>query len=695
MTKPPGTCRALCIAAATALFLSAAYGQTAFRYFYDGNGQLFRVLDSSGNLVEYDYDASGNPTALRRSMVAQGSLAILNIVPQRGSPNSTVTIYGQNFSSSAAGDTVMFNGVAATVISASSTTLVVQAPNGVTTGPVSVAVGGNTVTSGTLDFTVPNLPTITSMSPAVGYDGQTVTVNVQGTNLTDASFGFQGAGGIGVSNVSITGATQASFTATIPQVGGNFVLVASNDFGPSSSVATAANTFRVFLPAGENYTSVLLAVFNTYIPPGTEPGVPAGSNAATETLSVFNGNIPPGTEPGVPAGSNAAIQTFSTFNGSIPPGTEPGVPAGSNAATETLSVFNGYVQPGTEPGVPAGSNAAFQLFSANNSATGVQSAPMISMSPSGRSAAALPSGTGTAAIASTLVAGQTVEIDIDSPTGFMPGLQFRVNGAILASSVTGSLKTYFTVPYGVGSLTLQATGQTASGQEVDSAPAQISVTLDRGLTIAGRVVDGDGRPLPSVPLTWQANGLAAEYYRFNQQLGGIPDLTGLQPARTGYVSALNYPNPQQVFGQDPMGVGLGQSYAVRFSGKLAIALAGVYQFQLSAHLGAQLRIDGQAVTDTSGGVASTPLTAGQHDVEVVYYESSGAAAVQLLWTPPGGVPGVVPPEALSFVASAGTAAIAGAGGHFQVIVPAALGGIQVSIATAQGAIGQGSVVLDQ
>jgi YD repeat-containing protein len=686
----------LCIAAATALFLSAAYGQEAFRYFYDGNGQLFRVLDSSGNLVEYDYDASGNPTAVRRSAVAQGSLAILNIVPQRGSANSTVTIYGQNFSSTAAGDTVMFNGVAATVISASSTTLVVQAPNGVTTGPVSVAVGGNTVTSGTLNFTVPNLPTITSMSPAVGYDGQTVTVNVQGTNLTDgASFVFQGAGGIGVTNVSITGATQASFTATIPQVGGNFVLVATNDFGPSSSVATAANTFRVFLPAGENYTSVRLAVFNTYIPPGTEPGVPAGSNAATETLSVFNGNIPPGTEPGVPAGSNAAMQTFSTFNGFIPPGTEPGVPAGSNAAIETLSVFNGYVQPGTEPGVPAGSNAAFQLFSANNSATGVQSVPMISMSPPGRSAAALASGTGTAAIVGTLVAGQTVEIDIGSPAGFMPGLQFRVNGAELASSVTGWLKTYFTVPYGVSSLTLQATGQTATGQEVDSAPAQISVTLDQGLTIAGRVVDGDGRPLPGVPLTWQANGLAAEYYRFNQQLSGIPDLRGLQPARTGYVSALNFPNPQQVFGQDPMGVGLGPSYAARFSGKLSIAVAGVYQFQFSAHLGAQLSIDGQAVTDTSGAIASAPLTAGQHDMEVVYYESGGAAAVQLLWTPPGGVPGVVPPEALSFVASAGTAAIAGADGHFQVIVPAALGGVQLSIASAQGATGQGSVVIDQ
>jgi hypothetical protein len=286
-----------------------------------------------------------------------------------------------------------------------------------------------------------------------------------------------------------------------------------------------------------------------------------------------------------------------------------------------------------------------------------------------------------------LVVGQTVEIDIASPAGFLPVLQFRVNGEVLASSSIGYLKTYFTVPYGANSLTFQAAAQTGYGEEFDSAPAQISVTPDRGLTIAGRVVDGGGRPVPSAPLTWQANGLTAEYFQFNRQLSGIPDLAGLQPTRTASISALNYPNPQQVFGQDPMGVGLGQNYAARFSGKLSIAVEGDYQFQLNAHLGAQLSIDGVAVTDSSGAVVSTALTAGLHDIEAIYYESGGTAALQLLWTPPGGTPGVIPPAVLSTVAAT---ANAGADGRFQVLVPAALSGFQVSIAN-----GQGSVLLDQ
>ena len=653
-------CRRMAVMGMAALLGCAAWGQVTFRYFYDGNGQLFRVLDSSGNLVEYDYDSGGNPTAIRRSVVTAGSLAILNLVPQRGAPGTTVTIYGQNFSAVAAGDTVMFNGVAATVISASSTALVVQAPGGVTTGPVSVTVNGTTVTSGNLNFTVPNLPTITSISPATGYLGEMVTIDVQGANLTNATFAFQGAGPIGVTNVNISSGTQASFTANIGQVGGNFVLVGTNDFGSGSPVPTTANTFRVYEPPGDNYTSVRLSVFNTYIPLGTEPGVPPGSNAATQNLSTFNTYYPPGTEPGVPPGSNAITQAFSTFNT--------------------------YYPPGTGPGVPAGSNFAYELFSTENTNVNTQMAPAISISPL-RTAVGSVSGASESANLTTLVAGETIQIAIASSAGFLPQLQFKVNGAVLASSATGSLNTYFTVPYGVKSLTLGAAGTTAYGQEVESLPEQISVIQDSGLTIAGRTVDAGGSPAPGVPLTWQANGLTAEYYQFNRQLSEIPDLTGLQPARTAYVTDLNYPNPQQVFGQDPVGVGLGANYAARFHGTLSIAKAGDYQFQLNAEMGARLLIDGVAVTDASSTAVSTTLSAGEHDMELIYYESGGAAAVQLLWTPPGGAQEVVPPSALT---TANATLISGADGRFQVTVPAALSGVHIVTSS-----GRDSVVLGQ
>jgi len=137
------------------LAVTTAQAQLTFRYFYDGNSQLFRVLDSTGNLVEYIYDLTGNPTQINRSVIPGDALSILNFVPQRGTAGQTVTIYGQNFGSTPGANLVKFNGTVATVTSASATVLVVQAPNGVTTGPVTVTVNGATVSSGSLIFTVP------------------------------------------------------------------------------------------------------------------------------------------------------------------------------------------------------------------------------------------------------------------------------------------------------------------------------------------------------------------------------------------------------------------------------------------------------------------------------------------------------------------------------------------------------------
>jgi hypothetical protein len=322
------------------------------------------------------------------------------------------------------------------------------------------------------------------------------------------------------------------------------------------------------------------------------------------------------------------------------------------------------------------------MFSANNSAVGVQSLNL-SIAPLLRRPEGSQSTPVTVAGVSTLTAGQTVEIDIASTGGFMPELKFQVNGAVLASSTSGHLKTWFTVPYGMKALTLQASGQTAFGQAVSSAPSQIAIVPDQGMVLSGHAVDTGGRPAPGAVLTWQVNGLAADYYQFNQSLGGIPDVTGLTPARTGYISALNFPNPQQVFGADPMGVGLGQNYAIRFHGNLSIAAAGDYQLQLSAQSGGRIRIDGATVSDN----AIATLTAGDHAIEVIYYQSGDAAsAVQLLWTPPGGVQTSLPPSVLT----TGAPVNAGSDGHFQFGVPAALTGVHFVIAN-----GQGTVVLDQ
>lgn len=73
---------------------SMCFGQqnaSSFQYFYDDSGQLFRVLDSKGNLIEYDYDAVGNILQIQRSTIAANSLAIFNVTPLKGAAGSALT----------------------------------------------------------------------------------------------------------------------------------------------------------------------------------------------------------------------------------------------------------------------------------------------------------------------------------------------------------------------------------------------------------------------------------------------------------------------------------------------------------------------------------------------------------------------------------------------------------------------------
>jgi YD repeat-containing protein len=138
---------------------AASQSGGAIRYYYDDAGRLSKVVDQNGNVATYSYDAVGNLLGITR--VSIGSLAILNFVPQSGPVNQAVTIQGQGFSTTASANSVSFNGVLTPVSSATSTTLSVTVPPGATSGPISVTVGGQTVTSDS-NFSVTN-PTLASI----------------------------------------------------------------------------------------------------------------------------------------------------------------------------------------------------------------------------------------------------------------------------------------------------------------------------------------------------------------------------------------------------------------------------------------------------------------------------------------------------------------------------------------------------
>ncbi|MEM6842721.1 MAG: IPT/TIG domain-containing protein [Bacteroidota bacterium] len=77
---------------------------------------------------------------------------ISSIDPSSGVVGDEVTITGTNFGSTASENAVTFNGVTASVVTASATQLVVEVPENATTGPVVVTVGDQTVRGP--DFTV-------------------------------------------------------------------------------------------------------------------------------------------------------------------------------------------------------------------------------------------------------------------------------------------------------------------------------------------------------------------------------------------------------------------------------------------------------------------------------------------------------------------------------------------------------------
>jgi YD repeat-containing protein len=228
-------------------------GQTAetLQASYDDDGQLIKVIDPSGNVTTYTYDAIGNMLSITTSTLSSGSaLAIFNFTPVQGAIGSTVTIQGQSFSTTASADTVQFNGITAAVSAATATTLTVTVPSGAGTGPISVKVGSATATT-TNNFTVLSSPVITAISAGSASQGATITTfQVTGVNLTGSTFAFVPAfvpAAVAASNVVInSNGTSATMTLTVGSTAaGSFTVVATAGAGSSSQIPGTNNTLTI------------------------------------------------------------------------------------------------------------------------------------------------------------------------------------------------------------------------------------------------------------------------------------------------------------------------------------------------------------------------------------------------------------------------------------------------------------------
>lgn len=207
-------------------------------YVYDQLGRLVSVVSPTETAI-YAYDSVGNLLSVSRQNSNLPS--ITQFTPNSGAVGVPVTIYGTAFSSTPGLNTVKFNGVTATVVSASTTQIVTSVPAGATTGTISVNTPTGLVTS-SAPFTVTTsmAPTITSFTPTIGVPGTALTIT--GTNYdTNISNDW-----VTLNNqyALVSSATSTSISTAVPAVAASGRISVSTPAG----IATSAADF--FVPPG-------------------------------------------------------------------------------------------------------------------------------------------------------------------------------------------------------------------------------------------------------------------------------------------------------------------------------------------------------------------------------------------------------------------------------------------------------------
>jgi YD repeat-containing protein len=218
------------------------------QYYYDELSRLVGVIDSSGDTAVYRYDEVGNLLSIQRFTAAPTGIGIFLVAPGSALVGANVEIRGFGFTTPPSSNQVQVNGTAATVVSATATSLIVTVPAGATSGLVTVTNANGTATS-PQPFTVLVPPIITGVDPPNVPQGVVTRVLIEGFNLKTAS---------------AVAFTQAGLTATI-------LAGATDDTVPiglsvSGSVPVGTYTFSVTTPSGTAQSGTISLSVTTPFP---------------------------------------------------------------------------------------------------------------------------------------------------------------------------------------------------------------------------------------------------------------------------------------------------------------------------------------------------------------------------------------------------------------------------------------------
>ena len=212
---------------------------------------------------------------------------ISSLAPALGTAGTSVTIKGKYFGATQGSSSVTIGGVPVTSYASwTDTTIKVAVPDGVSAGPLPVLVTTTAGTSAGKTFTV-NLPLISSLAPALGTAGTSVTIKGKYFGAT------QGSSSVTIGGVPVT--SYASWTDTTIKVAvptgvtaGAVPVVVTNSVG-----ASAGKTFTVNLPlisslapaSGKTGTTVTVKgkYFSTIQGPVTFNGIAATVSSWSDT----------------------------------------------------------------------------------------------------------------------------------------------------------------------------------------------------------------------------------------------------------------------------------------------------------------------------------------------------------------------------------------------------------------------------
>jgi uncharacterized repeat protein (TIGR03803 family)/YD repeat-containing protein len=187
------------------LMANPSFAQTV-QYAYDKDGRLTQATRDDGIVDTYQYDVANN--LIKNTGVADNTAApfsLTDYTPKSAIVGAAITITGTGFSN----PIVSFNGTPATVSSSTDSSLTVAVPTGATSGPLTVTVGGETLTAGAFNvLTNPNTFSVADFMPKSAAIGDSFTVT--GTGFTNPTVTING------TPATVTASTATSITVTLP-----------------------------------------------------------------------------------------------------------------------------------------------------------------------------------------------------------------------------------------------------------------------------------------------------------------------------------------------------------------------------------------------------------------------------------------------------------------------------------------------